>query len=65
MLAQDPRLARRVGALTLCAMAALAAAFVFLYDRTALGQAIQFRVVFRHAAGLHDHAPLIVAGKPV
>jgi phospholipid/cholesterol/gamma-HCH transport system substrate-binding protein len=65
VLAQDPRLARRVGALTLLAMAALSAGFVFLYDRSALGRTIQFRVMFRHATGLHDHAPLVVAGKPV
>jgi phospholipid/cholesterol/gamma-HCH transport system substrate-binding protein len=65
VLAQDPRLARRVGALTLLAMAGLSASFVFLYDRSALGSTIQFRVMFRHVTGLHDHAPLVVAGKPV
>lgn len=65
LLALDPRLARRIGALTLFAMAAIAAAFVFLYDRAALGSPVRFRVVFRHAAGLRERAPLVVAGRPV
>ena len=59
LLASDPRLARRVGALTLVAMAAVTAGFVFLLDRAALGSPVRFRVMFRHSAGLHDHAPLI------
>jgi ABC-type transporter Mla subunit MlaD len=65
LLAQDPRLARRVGALTLLAMAAVSAGLVFLRDRGALGPTIRFRVMFHHTAGLHDRAPLIVAGRPV
>ena len=65
LLAQDPRLARRVGALTLLAMAAVCAGFVFLLDRAALGAPVRFRVLFRHTAGLHDRAPLVVAGRPV
>jgi ABC-type transporter Mla subunit MlaD len=65
LLAQDPRLARRVGALTLLAMAAASAGAVFLLDRGGLGATIRFRVMFRHSAGLHDRAPLIVAGRPV
>ena len=65
LLAQDPRLARRVGALTLLAMAAVSAGLVFVLDRGGLGPTIRFRVLFHHAAGLHDRAPLIVAGRPV
>ncbi|HEX3759915.1 MAG TPA: hypothetical protein VHW23_14470 [Kofleriaceae bacterium] len=65
LLAQDPRLARRVGALTLLAMAAVSAGLVFLLDRAALGATLRFRVLFRHTAGLHDRAPLIVAGEPI
>lgn len=65
LLAQDPRLARRVGALTLLAMAAVSAGLVFLLDRGGLGPTIRFRVLFHHTAGLHDRAPLIVAGRPV
>lgn len=65
LLAQDPRLARRVGALTLLAMAAASAGLVFLLDRGGLGPTIRFRVMFRDSAGLHDRAPLIVAGRSV
>jgi ABC-type transporter Mla subunit MlaD len=65
LLAQDPRLARRVGALTLLAMAAVSAGLVFLLDRGGLGPTIRFRVMFRDITGLHDRAPLVVAGTPV
>ncbi|HEX8111474.1 MAG TPA: hypothetical protein VF516_27275, partial [Kofleriaceae bacterium] len=65
LLAQDPRLARRVGALTLLAMAAVSAGLVFLLDRGGLGPTIRFRVMLRSSGGLHDRAPLIVAGRPV
>jgi ABC-type transporter Mla subunit MlaD len=65
MLAQDPRLARRVGALTLLAMAAVSAGLVFLLDRGGLGPTIRFRVMFRTTGGLHDRAPLIVAGRAI
>lgn len=65
MLAPDPQLARRIGALTLFAMAGIVAGFVFLYDRGALGPVIRFRVAFHHAAGLHAGAPLVVAGRAV
>jgi hypothetical protein len=46
-------------------MAAASAAFVFLLDRVAIGAPVRFRVMFRHSAGLHDHAPLVVAGRPI
>ncbi|HEY0476911.1 MAG TPA: MlaD family protein [Kofleriaceae bacterium] len=65
LLAQDPRLAQRIGALTLLSIAAIAAAFVFLLDRVAIGSPVRFRVLLHHSAGLHDHAPLIVAGQPI
>ena len=65
LLAQDPRLARRVGALTLLLVGVIAAAFVFLSDRAALGSPVTFRVVFHHSAGLHERAPIVVAGRPI
>jgi phospholipid/cholesterol/gamma-HCH transport system substrate-binding protein len=65
LLAQDPRLARRVGALTLLLVGVIAAAFVFFYDRAALGSPVRFRVLFHHSAGLHERAPLVVAGRPI
>jgi len=65
LLAQDERLARRVGAIVLLVMAAATAGFVFLLGRIALGTPTRIRVMFRHSAGLHEHAALVVAGQPV
>ncbi len=65
LLAQDARLARRVGAIVLLVMAAAAAGFVFLLDRIALGAPTRIRVMFRHSAGLREHAALVVGGQPV
>jgi phospholipid/cholesterol/gamma-HCH transport system substrate-binding protein len=65
LLSQDVRLARRVGAITLLAIAVASAGIVFLLDRTALDWPIRFRVMFRNIAGLREHAPLVVAGRPV
>ena len=65
LASQDERLARRVGAITLLMMGAVIACFVFLLDRLALGSPARIRVMFRHSAGLHEHAALIVAGQPV
>jgi ABC-type transporter Mla subunit MlaD len=65
LVAQDGRLARRVGALTLLVMAGIIAGFVFLLDQPALGAAVRIRVLFRHTAGLREQAALVVAGQPV
>jgi len=65
LLAQNERLARRVGAVALLALATAAAVFVFLLDRIELRPSIRIRVVFRHSTGLHEHAALVVAGQPV
>lgn len=65
LLAQDRALARRVGAITLLALAAAIACFVFLLDRIALGSPVRIRVLFRHTAGLREQAPLIIAGQPI
>lgn len=65
LLAHDLRLARRVGALTLLAIAGAVAGLMFLLDRGSLGPTMRFRVLLRHSAGLRDHAPLIVGGQPV
>jgi phospholipid/cholesterol/gamma-HCH transport system substrate-binding protein len=65
LLAQDERLARRVGAITLLVIGVTIAGFVFLLDRVAPGSSIRVRVMFRHVAGLRDHAALVVGGQPV
>ena len=63
--ALDPRLARRVGALTLVALAVASACFVFLSGRLVLGTPLRFQVLFRHVAGLTERAPLVVGGTQV
>jgi ABC-type transporter Mla subunit MlaD len=65
LLAHDDRTAQRVGAIALLVLAATIATFVFLLDRVALGSPTRIRVLFRHAAGLREHASLVVAGQPV
>ncbi|HET7502887.1 MAG TPA: MlaD family protein [Kofleriaceae bacterium] len=61
----DERLARRVGAIAIAVMAAAIACFVFLPGRLGLTAPTRIRVVFRHVAGLREHAALVVAGQPV
>lgn len=65
MLAQDPRLAQRVGAIALIVMIAAIAAAVFLLGRGWLGTPVRVRVVFVRSGGLRDHAPIVVAGQPI
>jgi ABC-type transporter Mla subunit MlaD len=62
LLAQNERLARRVGAITLCVLGGAIAFFVFLFDKIELGTPTRIRVFFAHATGLREHAPLVVAG---
>jgi ABC-type transporter Mla subunit MlaD len=65
LLAQDQRLAQRVGAITIVALLALIAGFVFLLGRLELGSPIRIRVMFHQTGGLHEHAPLIAGGQPI
>jgi phospholipid/cholesterol/gamma-HCH transport system substrate-binding protein len=65
LLAQDERLTRKVGAITLLLLAASIAFVVFVLDRLELGAPVRIRVYFAHTTGLKPHAPLIVAGRPV
>jgi ABC-type transporter Mla subunit MlaD len=64
LLAQDDRLAERVGAIALGVLA-LAIAGVVFFDRVQLGSPVRIRVLFHHVAGLRERAPLVVAGQPV
>ncbi|HEU4731406.1 MAG TPA: hypothetical protein VFT22_26110, partial [Kofleriaceae bacterium] len=64
-LLPDERLARRVGAIAIAVMAVAIAWFVFLPGRPGWTAPTRIRVVFRHVAGLREHAPLVVAGQPV
>src|ERR1043165_9050785 len=65
LLAQDARLARRVGAITFVVMAAVSAGFVFLIDQAGIRSPVRFRVMFHHSAGLHERPPLIVGGQTI
>lgn len=64
-VSQNERLARRVGAITLCVLGGAIAFFVFLFDKIELGTPTRVRVYFSHATGLREHAPLVVAGKRI
>jgi ABC-type transporter Mla subunit MlaD len=61
----DRALARRVGAITIAAITAAIAGFVFLLDRAALGSPTRIRVTFRHTAGLREQAALVVGGRSI
>lgn len=65
LLAQDERLTRKVGAITLVLLAASIAFVVFVLDRLELGSPVRIRVYFAHTTGLKPHAALVVAGQQV
>lgn len=65
LLAQDDRLTRRVGAITLALVALAILFFVFVAGRIDLGATTRIRVYFRHSANLREHAPLVVGGKAI
>lgn len=65
LLAQNERLARRVGAITLCVLGGAIAFFVFLYDQIELGSPTRIRVYFTHSTGLREQAPLVVGGERI
>ena len=65
MIAQDEQLARRVGSITLAAIALAIGFFVFIYDRIEWGKHVRIRVYFHHAGSLHEGGPFVVAGQPI
>ncbi len=65
LLAQNERLARRVGAITLLVLGGAIAFFVFLYDKIELGTPTRIRIYFSNSTGLREHAPLVVAGEHI
>jgi len=65
LLAQDPRIAQRVGAIAIFVMLGVIAGFVFLLDRIELGAPVRIRVMFHHSGGLREQAALVVGGQPV
>lgn len=65
LLAQDERLTRRVGAVTLVLIALATVFFVFVYDQIEWGKRIRLKVYFQATAGLREGAPFVVAGNTV
>lgn len=65
LLAQDERLARRVGAITLCVLGGAIAFFVFLFDKIELGTPTRIKVYFTNSTGLREHAPFVIAGEKI
>ena len=65
LLAQDVRLTRRVGAVTLVLLAFGIAFALFIAPRIEWGRHIRVRVYFQHTGGLREGAPVVVAGQPI
>jgi phospholipid/cholesterol/gamma-HCH transport system substrate-binding protein len=65
LLAQDERLTRRVGAVSLALIVAACIFFVFIYDKIDWGSHIRIRVYFLATGGLQEGAPFVVAGREI
>ena len=65
MLAQDERLARKVGVISLFVLGASIAFFVFLWGRIEIGSYTRVSVYFHHAGGLREGAPFVVGGQSI
>jgi len=65
LLAQDTRLARKVGVVTLLVLGLAAAFVLFVWDRIEWGSHIRIAVYFHRTGGLHEGAPFVVAGRAI
>ncbi len=65
LLAQDERLARRVGAVSLLLIGASIAFVIFLRDHIEIGSKTRIHVYVHHSAGLLENAPLVIAGQEI
>jgi ABC-type transporter Mla subunit MlaD len=65
LLAQDERLTRRVGTVTLVLLAASIGFFVLIYDQIEWGSHTRLEVYFHTTGGLREGATFVVAGKAV
>src|SRR5262245_14510289 len=65
LLAQDERLTRRVGAVTLGLLTLAIVFFVFIYDQIEWGSHVRIKVYFHTTGGLHEGAAFVVAGHEV
>lgn len=65
MIAQDERLTRRVGAITLALGIAATIFVVFIYDQLELRARTRIDVYFTQTGGLYEGAPVVVAGREI
>ena len=65
MLAQDTRLARRVGAVSLAVIALAIIFFVFVEGRIEWGRHVRVKVYFHSTGGLVEGVPFVVAGREI
>jgi phospholipid/cholesterol/gamma-HCH transport system substrate-binding protein len=65
LLAQDERLTRRVGAVTLVLLALAIGFVIFVYDRLDFGRTARVRIYMTASGGLQEGAPFIVAGRAI
>src|SRR5688572_10135118 len=65
LLAQDERLTRRVGAVTLVLLSLSIVFFVFIYDQIEWGRHVRIHIYFHTTGGLREGAPFVVAGHDV
>lgn len=65
MLAPDPKLATRVGAVVLLLLGGAIVFFVFVSGRIELAERTRLHVLFKHTGELREGAPVIVAGRSV
>jgi ABC-type transporter Mla subunit MlaD len=65
VLAQDERITRRVGALTLALGLAAIVFVVFIYDQIELRARTRIAIYFTQTGGLYEGAPVVIAGREV
>jgi ABC-type transporter Mla subunit MlaD len=65
VIAQDDRLARRVGAVALVVLALAVVWFALVKNRVDLGSPVRIRVYFASTGNLREGAPLVVGGQVV
>jgi phospholipid/cholesterol/gamma-HCH transport system substrate-binding protein len=63
--AQDERLTRRVGAITLVLLTFAIAFALFIAPRIEWGRHVRVRVYFHHTGGLREGAPVVVGGRAI
>lgn len=64
-LAQDQKLTRRVGAVTLVLVAAACFFMIFIYDQLEWGSKVRLRVYFLASGGLVEGADFVVGGRGI